>query len=235
MHRASADRHGARQALQEDEPPRVEIRAGRRRLAAELLGRRVARRSHELARRGEARQRPVAGVTRQAAQAEVEHERVPPRAGLRHHDVLGLQVAVDDAARVRAGERVEHLRHQVHGLAPAEAALAGEDLLQRRARHVLEDREEPAVLGFARVEQTDDVRVREPGAEPHLAPEALALVRDVGRPVVAPEAQDLDRDRLPRGALPCLVDAPEGPRAELGENLVSVLEDRPRREDARLP
>src|SRR5207247_5931120 len=113
-----------------------------------------------------------------------------------------------------------------------EAALVGENLLQRRARHVLEDGVEPAVLGLARVEQTDDVRVREPGAEPHLAPEALALVRDLGRCVVAPEAQDLDRDRLPGGALPCLVDAPEAPRAELGENLVRVPEDRARGEDA---
>src|SRR5206468_9363934 len=142
---------------------------------------------------------------------------------------------VDDAGAVRAGERVEHLRHEVRGLTPAEAALAGEDLLQRRARHVLEDGVEPAVLGLARVEQADDVRVREPGAEPHLAPEALALVRDVGTRVLAPEAQDLDRDRLPGGELPCLVDAPEAPRAQLGENLVSALEDRARREDARLP
>src|SRR5213080_3220519 len=50
--------------------------------------------------------------------------------------------------RVRAGERVEHLRHEVHGLTPGEAALAGKDLLQRRAGDVLEDRVEPAALGL---------------------------------------------------------------------------------------
>src|SRR5947199_6890773 len=50
--------------------------------------------------------------------------------------------------------------------APGEAALAREDLLQRRAGDVLEDRVEPAALGLARVEQADDVGVRKPGAEP---------------------------------------------------------------------
>ena len=43
LHRGAAHRQLSGQALEEDQPPRVEVGAGRRRLAAQLLGRRVAR------------------------------------------------------------------------------------------------------------------------------------------------------------------------------------------------
>src|SRR5215813_5513741 len=49
-------------------------------------------------------------------------------------------------------------------------------LPQRGARHVLEDGVELAVAGFPRVDQADDVRVGELGAEPHLAAEARDLI-----------------------------------------------------------
>src|SRR5207244_10139937 len=51
--RSSSHRELARQALEEDEPPRVEVRAGRGRLAAELLGSGIAGRAHHLLRRRE--------------------------------------------------------------------------------------------------------------------------------------------------------------------------------------
>ena len=222
--RAAAHHHLAGQALEEDERPGVEVRALRRGLAPELLGRGVAGCAYQLARHREPRQGPTARLAREAAEAEVEHERVPPRARLRYHDVLGLEVAVDDAASVRARERVEHLRHEIDRLGPTEAPLPCEDVLEGRARHVLEDGVELAVAGLAGVDQADDVRVRQLGAQPRLAPEALDLVRDVGGRVALPEAQDLDRDQLPGRELARLVDAPEPSRAELFEDLVRVLE-----------
>src|SRR5213593_784370 len=72
------------------------VRHSRKMSAPELLGRGVAGRAYQLARHREPRQGPTAPLAREAAEAEVEHERVPPCARLRYHDVLGLEVAVDD-------------------------------------------------------------------------------------------------------------------------------------------
>ena len=47
-----------------------------------------------------------------ARQAEVEHLHVAVAA---HHDVLGLDVAMDDAGGVRRGQRPRHLPADVHG------------------------------------------------------------------------------------------------------------------------
>ena len=82
-------------------------------------------------RPGETGERPALGVRCEPTEAEVEHERVPPRARPGHHDVLGLEIAVHDPARVRAAERVEHLRHQVQRLGGREPPLGGEHVPQR--------------------------------------------------------------------------------------------------------
>src|SRR5437879_4698507 len=65
---------------------------------------------------------------------------------------------MDHAARMGAGERVEHLGHQVARQLPAEAPLARQYLPQRGARHVLEDGVERTVFGFPGVDQAHDVR-----------------------------------------------------------------------------
>src|SRR5207244_1537124 len=88
----AANRDLAGQALEEDEPPRVEVGTRRRRLAAELLGRGVARGPRDLVARAGSDRRSV--HLREASEAEVQHQGVSPDAGLRHHDVLGLEVAV---------------------------------------------------------------------------------------------------------------------------------------------
>ena len=70
--------------------------------------------------------RPASGVVfaealaglRQLRQAEVEHLDDAVR---RHHDVAGLEVAVDDAARVRGGERVGERDRDAQRLAEAAA------------------------------------------------------------------------------------------------------------------
>ena len=52
---------------------------------------------------------PLDGASlRDAEVDELEQRASPP--GTSHEDVLGLEIAVDDAERVRSLERVEHLR-----------------------------------------------------------------------------------------------------------------------------
>ena len=100
-------------------------------------------------------------------------------------------------ARVGTGERIEHLCHQVARHSPFEPPFRRQDRPQRGARHVLEDGVEPAVFGRPGVDQAHDVRVRELGAQAHLAAEASDLVLDgLGR-LPVPEAEHFDRDRLP--------------------------------------
>jgi hypothetical protein len=130
-----------------------------------------------------------------------------------------------------AGERVEHLGHQVARQLPAEAPLPRQYLPQRGARHVLEDGVERTVFGLPGVDQASDVRVGEFGAEPHLASEAGDLVLDVSGGVALPEAENLDGDRLPGGTLAALVDPTEAAFAQRGEDLVAAREEGADRED----
>ncbi|MFN8640245.1 MAG: hypothetical protein U0802_00750 [Candidatus Binatia bacterium] len=213
------------QALEEDQPPGVEVRAGQRGLAAQLLRGGVAGGAHHLTGRRETWQLPLANVARQSAEAEVEDQRVPARAGLGDHDVVRFEVAVDDAPQVRAAERIEHLAHQVDGLAHFELAFGGEDRLQGRARHELEHGVQDAVVRLARIDQADDVGMRELAAQAHLTAEAVGLHADVFEAIVRIEAQDLDRHLLAGRQLARLVDAAEAPHSELAENLVAPLEE----------
>jgi hypothetical protein len=220
----------ARETLEQHETPRVEVRARRRRLTAELLGRGVAGRPHELARLREPGQRPARGVLDEAAQTEVEHERMTPRSGLAQHDVVGLEVAVDDPVSVGAGERVEHLAHEPHRLADGKPTLGREHVAEGRAGNVLEDGVQHPVARLARVEETHDARVRHPGAELHLATEAPVLVVDVVQAVARVDAQDLDRDVPPGRELARLVDRGVAAVVDTRQDLVPALEDGPDRE-----
>ena len=116
--------------------------------------------------------------------AEVGDERVI--AG--EEDVVGFDVAMHDAARVRVGERVGDILEDAHGVAHGQLALAGETRAQRLAldeRHrVVED-----VAFAARREQRHDVRMLQRRGELDLAVEAVDadLRRQLGR-------QDFDDD-----------------------------------------
>jgi hypothetical protein len=101
--------------------------------------------------------------------AEVREQRL----SLGQEHVLGLEVAVDDPARVRVVERVGQLTHQTRGLGRVEGAVAVEPRAQRLARHERHDEvEQPG--GLTRVEERQDVRVLQPCDEPDLAQEAVS-------------------------------------------------------------
>ena len=107
----------AREHLVEDRAERKNVRAMVRGLAAHLLGRHVADRSHDRARlgRGDGGRglRAVARAAGDAGEAEVENLDVT---GFRHEDVLGLQVAVDDSLPVRGRQAVGNLDAVLDGL-----------------------------------------------------------------------------------------------------------------------
>jgi hypothetical protein len=109
------------------------------------------------------------------AEPEVEDHGVPLQAGPGDHDVLGLEVAMDDALRVRAGQGVEHLRHEADRLALLQGALVVHHLAECCAGNEGEDGEQRPVAQLAGIAEADDVRMGEGGAEPHLAPEPLRV------------------------------------------------------------
>ena len=109
--------------LVEHAPERVEVRAAVDRIARDLLGRHVLGRpedreaAHARARGrsragGRCRSAPWRGRSRGASRAACRPSPV-------QHQVLRLQVAVNEARRVRRLERLRRLDRDPHGLAPA--------------------------------------------------------------------------------------------------------------------
>ena len=119
-----------------------------------------------------------------AREAEVEYFRAAVRG---EEDVLGFQIAVDDAFCVRRGERVGDDGSDVDRVAPGHRA-AAQPPAQRFAFEQLHHGVGDALL-VADVENREDVGMRErrDGARFTLeAPQRVGIVRKVGR-------QDLDR------------------------------------------
>ena len=124
--------------------------------------------------------------------------------GLGHLDVLRLDVAVDDAARVGVVERLAEIGADLADLAVAELALVGEPG-QGRALDQLADQQGVAVL-LAELVEGDDAGMVEPGRGLGLAqdpPAGLAALLD-----------RLDRDRALEAAVPGLVDDAEAAAAD---------------------
>ena len=106
-------------ALVERQGQRVDVGLGARRAALGLLGGHVGERADDVAGRGQGRRVGEAG------DAEV-HQLGARLAVLGDEDVLRLDVAVDDAARVGVVERLAEIGADLADLAVAERALAAE-------------------------------------------------------------------------------------------------------------
>jgi hypothetical protein len=138
-----------------------------------------------------------------------------------HHDVAGFDVAVDDAVRVRRGQRGADLDRDVdrpHGRQPL--ALV-QQLAQRRAPDVLHHDEVRAVL-HADVVHADDVGVDQPRG-------GLGLTLEAGQEhgvVVVRAEQDLDRHPPGEQPVVALVDLAHAARAEQAPADVAALQHR---------
>ena len=168
------ERHPAGQHVEEHRAERVDVGAHADLLAADLLGGDVVHGA----------QQPAGAAVVEAAEPHAEPEvgqvDVAPRV---EQDVGGLDVAVDEAARVRGVERRGHLgddRRRALGLEPAFAAQHGAQVL---ALDVAHDLEQHAVL-LARVMDRDHVRMVERRGDLRLRHEAAAegrVIRERGR------------------------------------------------------
>ena len=160
-----------------DVDPVIEVGVG-----GGLLGRHVGRGADGDAGGGE--RVPAGRLAHGLGHAEVHDQCVSP--GQEH--VVGLDVPVDHALRVRERERVGDLDQEPDGLVHRELALAGQAVAEALAVHVGHHVIEEA-LGLARIEQRQDVRMLEPGGDADLAREA---VRAEGRGELGAEHLDGD-------------------------------------------
>ena len=120
----------AREHLEEDDAERVEVALGVDVLAQGLLGRDVVGRAQHAA----VGRQPL--LVERAGDPEVGDL---GRALLVDEDVLGLDVAVDDAAVVGGAQRAGDLDRVGHRLADGQAAVAADAVLERLPLDVLED------------------------------------------------------------------------------------------------
>ena len=140
-------------------------------------------------------------------------------------DVRGLQVAVDDAARVERGEAAGELERDHGGGAPGEAGRAREAVGERLAGEAVEDEVEVPVVGLAEVAHADDVLVLHPLEQARLLLEAVA---HLGAPAGALHRHRLDGDALPAPAIDRLPDRGVRALGDPAEDLVAIREDETR-------
>ena len=175
------------QALVEDAAERIDVSTAIDRAPLDLLGRHVIDRPDETAlARQAAHRRNV------ARKAEVADVRVLPVMSLRHEDVAGLYIAVDEPRRVRRIERARDLLDQIERALRLEASFAPQQLPEIGALDVSHCEVERSVL-LSGSECRDGVRVVEARRQLCLAqePSPEALV-----------ARQLRRKQLQRNAPP---------------------------------
>ncbi|GBD17044.1 hypothetical protein HRbin26_01957 [bacterium HR26] len=142
------------------------------------------------------------------------------RALLVHQDVLGLDVAMDEAMPVGVVERGSDLADDVGGVLDSERCLAQDQVLERLPAHVLhDDVVDPVVMAY--VVDVDDVRMGEARGRLGLTLEASQEVR------VAPvlPTQDLDRHGPVEGEVVAAVDHSHASLADQFLEAVSSVED----------
>ena len=128
----------------------------------------------------------------------------------------GFEIAMDDAGRVRRGERAGHLDAVAERLIERQPA-AREPARERLALEELHDQEVGAVL-LADVEERADVRVTEARDDARLTRQALPrgqILRAAGR-------QDLDRDSAIEPGIEGFVDLAHAAGADQREDFVGT-------------
>ncbi len=215
-----------REELVDDDAERVDVRGRRGLLAARLLGSQIGGRADHGPDLGQARLlgRPrdpeVGQLHRHLSRGRVVGgggSVAAPRGTADHHQVPGLDVAVDDPLPVRVLEPGARLGADLDRDLGREPTLRLEELGARAALHVLHD-DVVTVVVDAGVVDLDDVRVDQLRHRQRLAAEAgdeLLVVREV-------LGQDLHGHRALQDAVGRLVDARHPARPEAVAELVAV-------------
>ena len=139
----------------------------------------------------------------------------------RDHQVLGTDVAVDDAGAMDGLESVQRLDHQAHRLARRERAARAQLLREVLAVDVLPDHVMRAVGERGEVVQRGDVRMLDLRRRARLAEEAVVRVGVAGDVRV----DDLDHARSAEVRVRGQVDLAHAARAQPLHDLVSIVED----------
>ncbi len=215
----AVERHMAGETLIRDDTEGIDVGAPVERLGARLLWAHVMRRAdgHPGARELAARRR--------LRDAEIRDHGQPV---LVEHDVVGLDVAVHDAALVRVGEGARNLDQDLTDLAGGERAARGQHGRQWLATQELHDEiDHPA--GLADAIDRDDAGVLELGGRTGFALEPLdeLLVEREGK------RQDLDRHVSLQLLFARLEDDGHSAAAQLFEDLVLVFQLLPHQIDLR--
>ena len=208
------ERPPAGDELVDHEAERIDVAADAHLAPEQLLGRHVGGRPrpHVLARQR----------VGQPGQPEVGEPNLPP--AVEHH-VRGLQVAVQQALRVRGAQPLGDLARHVERLVEREAPDAPEQRREVLSVHELH-REEVLPLGLSDVPHAADGRVRHLARGAHLGVEpldAVAVGLEGGR-------QELERDRLLELEVVGAVDLAHPAAAQQAHDPVAIGEDRSRHE-----
>ena len=153
----------------------------------------------------------VSASANQLGEAEIEH--LDRAVGADDH-VGRLEVAVDDAARVRGGERVRDRNRNPQRLVEAHP-LARNERIEALAADVLHH-DEVVAVGRLDLVDRDDVRVVEGGGRLRLLDKAATAVR-VGHPV---SGQHLDGHFTAQARVAGPIHLAHAPRADEGEDFV---------------
>ncbi len=147
----------------------------------------------------------------------------PPDRDRLEDDVLGLEIAVDDALAVRLGERRQRLPEHVDDAPEGERAVLVRDAREVAPAQELHDEVELAVGRLAEVDDADRVRVVQPARRARLGDEARGgvLLADQVR------VDDLHRDGAPEVRLLGAVDAAHSADADELEDQVAARQRAP--------
>ncbi len=203
----------ARDRLEEEDAPRVDVAPLVGGLAAHHLGGEVTERALHLGARGRELERArdldvPARPLEDAAEAEVRETDTAVLARL-DEDVPRLHVAVDDAALVRVLQGAAGLDEDPGGPLPVERSFALDRLGERHAVHVLED-DVGRIVRDRDLERLHDRRVIESCLDHALEPqrrERLQVPRDLDRDD-SPEDLVLGAEHLAEPALADLLEDP---------------------------
>ena len=198
----------AREHLIEHDAGGVDVRARVGAVALRLLGRDVVDGAERLLRHG------VGGVGK-TGDAEV---RDLDAAVAQHHDVLRLDVAVDDAARMRVAQPFHNLCDEMQRLTPVQTPTPLHILLERDAVDELHD--DILRLAAADVVDRDDIRVREHCDSLRLVAEAAAEVGVLGKVAL----EHLDRHEAVQAVALGLVDNGHAAAADELKQLIAVVQ-----------